>query len=70
MTRSRAFWSSLRGAGLRRFDVKVLEVKNLQPGVMAFVLRFEVALRTSTGEKSGIISGSQVWVQQLGCGGL
>ena len=61
-----AFWSSLRGAGLSRFDLKVLEVKNLQPGVMAFVLRFEVGLRTSTGEKSGIISGSQVWVQQLG----
>ena len=61
-----AFWSSLRGAGLSRFDVKVLEVKNLQPGVMAFVLRFEVALRTSAGEKSGVISGSQVWVQQLG----
>ena len=61
-----AFWSSLRGAGRSRCDLKVLEVKNLQPGVMAFVLRFEVGLRTSTGEKSGIISGSQVWVQQLG----
>jgi thioredoxin 1 len=61
-----AFWSSLRGAGLSRFDLKVLEVKNLQPGVMAFVLRFDVGLRTSTGERSGIISGSQIWVQQLG----
>jgi thioredoxin 1 len=61
-----AFWSSLHGAGLSRFDPKVLEVKNVQPGVMAFVLRFEVGLRTSGGEKSGIISGSQVWLQQLG----
>jgi hypothetical protein len=59
-----AFWSSLRAAGLSRFDLKVLEVKNLQPGVMAFVLRFEVELRTNAGKKSGVISGAQVWVQQ------
>src|SRR5947209_7608898 len=32
-----AFWSSLRHAGLSRFDVKVLEVKNLQPGAKLFV---------------------------------
>ena len=31
------FWSSLRSQGLDRLDVKVLEVKTLQPGVMAFV---------------------------------
>ncbi len=61
-----AFWSSLRPAGLSRFDLKVLEVKNLQPGVKAFVLRYEVKLQTRAGEKSGLISGSQVWVQQSG----
>ncbi|MBZ5700055.1 MAG: thioredoxin family protein [Acidobacteriia bacterium] len=61
-----AFWSSLRAAGLSRFDLKVLEVKNLQPGVMAFVLRFEVGLQTNAGKKSGVISGAQVWVQQNG----
>ena len=61
-----AFWSSLRTAGLSRFDLKVLEVKNLQPGVKAFVLRYEVKLQTPSGEKSGVISGSQVWVQKLG----
>jgi len=59
-----AFWSSLRAAGLSRFDLKVLEVKNLHPGVMAFVLRFEVELRTNAGKRSGVISGAQVWVQQ------
>src|SRR6202521_4817534 len=59
-----AFWSSLRTAGLSRFDLKVLEVKNLQPGVKAFVLRYEVKLQTPSGEKSGVISGSQVWLQQ------
>jgi len=59
-----AFWSSLRPAGLSRFDLKVLEVENLQPGVKAFVLRYEIKLQTRAGVKSGVISGSQVWVQQ------
>lgn len=61
-----AFWFSLRGSGLNRMDPKVLEVKNLQPGVMALVLRIEVRLQTNAGEKSGVISASQVWVQQKG----
>jgi len=61
-----AFWSSLRPAGLSRFDLKILEVKNLQPDVKAFVLRYELKLRTSAGEKSALISGSQVWLQQAG----
>jgi hypothetical protein len=60
------YWSSLRPGGLRRFDVKILEVKNLQPGVKAFVLRYELKFQTPSGEKSGVIAGSQVWVQKLG----
>ena len=60
------FWSSLRPAGLNRLDVKVLEAKTLQPGVLSLVLRFETGLRTATGEKPGVISGVQVWVQKLG----
>ena len=55
-----AYWSSLRSGGLSRFDVKVLEVKNLQPGVKGFVLRYELKFQTPAGEKSGVISGSQV----------
>jgi|SRR5579872_2032192 len=61
-----AYWSSLRSRGLNHFDVKVLEVKNLQPGVKGFVLRYELKFQTPAGEKSGVISGSQVWVQKLG----
>jgi thioredoxin family protein len=60
------YWSSLRPAGLNHFDVKVLEVKDLQPGVKGFVLRYELKFQTPAGEKSGVISGSQVWVQKLG----
>jgi hypothetical protein len=60
------YWSSLRGAGLSRLDIKILEVKDLQPGVKGLVLRFEVELRTPQGEKSGIISGSQIWLEQVG----
>ncbi len=59
-----AFWSSLRHAGLSRFDVKVLEVKNLQPGAKLFVLRYEVKLKTPAGEKSNVISGAQAWLRQ------
>jgi thioredoxin 1 len=61
-----AFWSSLRPAGLDRLEVKVLEAKTLQPGVMALVLRIEAGLKTSQGEKSAIVSSAQVWVQRLG----
>jgi hypothetical protein len=61
-----AYWSSLRGAGLTSLDIKILEVKDLQPGVKALVLRFEVGLHTAAGEKSGIASVSEVWLQQRG----
>jgi thioredoxin 1 len=61
-----AFWSSLRSRGLDRLDVKVLEAKTLQPGVMALVLRIEAGFKTGGGEEAGIISISQIWVQKLG----
>jgi thioredoxin 1 len=61
-----AFWSTLKPAGLARLDVKVLEAKTLQPGVMALVLRIEAQIKTSAGENSSIISAAQVWVQKLG----
>jgi thioredoxin 1 len=61
-----AFWSSLQPQGLDHLDVKVLEVKTPQPGMMTLVLRFEAGVKTSDGEKAGIISASQIWVQKLG----
>jgi thioredoxin 1 len=61
-----AFWSSLKAAGLDRLDIKVLEAKTLQPGVMAIVLRIEADLKTSAGENTAIVSGAQIWVQKLG----
>jgi len=60
------FWSMLKPAGLDRLDVKVLEAKTVQPGVMAIVLRIEADIKTSAGENSSIISAAQVWVQKLG----
>jgi len=60
------FWSTLHQDGLDRLDVKVLEAKTVQPGVLALVLRFEAGLQTSTGEKPGIVSGTQIWAQRLG----
>jgi thioredoxin 1 len=60
------FWSSLKPAGLNRLDVKVLEVKNLQPGMMVLVLRIETDTKSTAGENSSIISAAQVWMQKLG----
>jgi len=60
------FWSSLRSAGLDRLDVKILEAKMLQPGLMALVLRVETGLKARDAEKTGVISVSQVWVQWKG----
>jgi thioredoxin 1 len=60
------FWSSLAARGLGRLDVKVLEAKTVQPGVLALVLRIEADLKTGAGVDAGIISCAQVWVQKLG----
>jgi thioredoxin 1 len=60
------FWSSLKPAGLDHLDVKVLEAKTLQPGVMSLVLRIEAEIKTSAGENSSVISAAQIWAQKLG----
>src|SRR5271166_4548425 len=60
------FWSSLKPAGLQRLNVKVLEVKTPQPGMMVLILRIEADSKTSAGENSSIISAAQAWVQKLG----
>jgi hypothetical protein len=60
------FWSSLKPAGLDHLDMKVLEAKTLQPGVMSLVLRIEADIKTSAGETSSVVTASQVWVQKLG----
>ena len=60
------FWAALKPEGLNRLDVKVLEVKTLEPGMMVLVLRIEADIKTSAGENSSIVGGSQAWVQKLG----
>jgi thioredoxin family protein len=61
-----AFWASLKPAGLNRLDIKVLEEKMLQPGVMALTLRIEADRKNGAEEDSSIISCAQVWLQKLG----
>jgi thioredoxin 1 len=61
-----AFWSSLHGLGISRVDPKVLEVKHLQPGVVAVVLRIELELGSGAAQKEAVVSGAQVWLQQQG----
>jgi thioredoxin 1 len=61
-----AFWASLKPSGLNRLDIKVLEEKTIQPGVMALTLRIEADRKTGAEEDSSIISCAQVWLQKLG----
>ncbi len=61
-----AFWASLKQEGLDQLDVKVLQVQTPRPDIMALVIRCEANLKTSEGEKSAVVSASQVWVQKLG----
>ena len=60
------FWSMLKPAGLDHLDVKVLEAKTLQPGVMSLVLRVEADLKSGEAENPEIVTAAQVWVQKLG----
>ncbi len=61
-----AFWASLRAQGLSRVNIKVLEVKTLQPGVMSIVMYVDTTMKTGDGEKEGLVSAAQVWMQKLG----
>jgi thioredoxin 1 len=60
------FWSSVRSQTSGTINLKVLEVKSLQPGVMSFVLRMETNMKSDTGEKPAVISFNQVWGQDGG----
>src|SRR6266852_5548082 len=61
-----AFWSSLKAKGLDRLNIKVLEARTMQPGVIAIVLRVEAGFKGSGGEDTGIVAVHQMWVQKLG----
>ncbi len=58
------FWASLAARGLSNLDPKVLEIARPQPGTVALVLRIEFTLRTDSGPKRFIFSGSQVWLDE------
>jgi thioredoxin 1 len=60
------FWASLKRGGLDKLDVKILEARTLQPGVMALVLRMEADFKSNAGVKSAVISSAQIWAQKLG----
>ena len=60
------YWSALAAQGIVRFNPKVLEIQRPQPGAVALVLRIEMTLRTSSGERPFVVSASQLWVEQGG----
>jgi len=60
------FWSSLKAKGLDRLNIKVLEARTMQPGVIAIVLRVEGRFKGNGGEDTGIVAVHQMWVQKLG----
>jgi len=58
------FWSALAASGLSDFQVKVLEIEHLEPGVVGLVLRIEFNLRTDSGVRPFVVDATQVWGQQ------
>lgn len=58
------FWSALAASGLSDFQVKALEIRQLQQGVVGLVLRIEFNLRTDSGVKPFVVEASQAWGQQ------
>jgi thioredoxin 1 len=60
------FWSALAAQGIVQFNPKVLEIQRPQPGAVSLVLRIEMTLRTSSGERPFVVAASQVWVEQAG----
>ena len=58
------FWSRLHSSGLQAINPKILEVSTPQDGVVVLVLRIDVTLRKGTETLQGILSSTQVWVQQ------
>ena len=60
------FWSRLHSSGLVAFNPKILQMSTPQMGVVVLTLRIDVTLRQAGESREGIISASQVWVQQGG----
>jgi thioredoxin 1 len=58
------FWSALHGKGLTNFDVKVLDVEKVRPGIVALVLRPELSIKSDSGAKDFVVSMGQFWMLQ------
>lgn len=58
------FWSALHAKGLASFEVKVLDVEKVQPGLVALVLRPEMSIKSSSGDHAFVASLGQLWMVQ------
>ena len=58
------FWAKLRASGLQSVNPKILQASEPQAGVVVLVLRIDVTVQQGGQTMQGIVSASQVWVQQ------
>lgn len=58
------FWTRLHSSGLQAINPKILQVSKPQDGVVVLVLRIDVTVRKGSDTLQGIVSSTQVWVQQ------
>ena len=58
------YWTRLRANGLQALNPKILQASQPQPGVVVLALRIEITVQQRGKTIQGIISGSQVWIQQ------
>jgi thioredoxin 1 len=61
------YWAGLKGAGLRSFDPKILEIDQPKPGFTQLVLRIEGTIQTKkAGLQPFVVGASQVWERESG----
>ena len=58
------YWTKLRASGLQALNPKILQASQPQPGVVVLTLRIDITVLQGGRTIQGIISGSQVWIQQ------
>ncbi|HTS12391.1 MAG TPA: thioredoxin family protein [Candidatus Limnocylindrales bacterium] len=59
------FWSGLRAKGLTEFDLKILDVGKIRPGVVGLALRAEMRIGSGTSERPFVVAPLEVfWSKQ------
>jgi len=58
------FWTRLHSSGLQAINPKILQASEPQPGVVVLTLRIDITVQQGGKSIQGIISSTQMWIQQ------